>query len=181
VAVVADQLGSFPVLISLAVVVASLYAGRTPHPSHILKRVVTFPAFLALLSGIVINVAGGWPRIVTDALAPVAATLTPVALFSVGLRFKLNLGSRQMLAAAGLGWSWKLFVAPALAFAVGTLAGVGGTIFDVGVLQAAMAPMVSATILANEYDLDPPLANSILGVGIVISLVTVPLIHMLIS
>jgi predicted permease len=43
------------------------------------------------------------------------------------------------------------------------------------VLQAAMAPMVSATILADQYELDPPLANTILGAGIVLSLLTVPL------
>lgn len=181
VAVVADQLGSFPVLISLAVVIASLYAGRTPHPGLIVKRIFTFPAFMALLLGIAINVAGGWPQVVRDALAPIAATLTPVALFSVGLQFKLNLGNRQTLGAACLGWCWKLLAAPALAFAVGILAGIDGTIFQVGVLQAGMAPMVSATILANEYELDPPLANTILGAGIVLSLASVPLIHALIE
>jgi len=53
--------------------------------------------------------------------------------------------------------------------------GVGGLTLTVGVLQAAMAPMVSATILADEYRLDPGLANTVLGAGIVLSLVTVPL------
>lgn len=179
VAVVSDQLGSFPILITLAVVVASLYAGLKPHPAQIAKRVFTFPAFLALLLGIAVNLAGGWPPIVHAALVPLAATLTPVALFSVGLRFQLNLGSRQMLGAACMGWTWKLLAAPALAWLLADLAGVGGDIFHVGVLQAGMAPMVSATILANEYDLDPPLANSILGIGIVLSLGTVPLLNAL--
>src|SRR5699024_8695775 len=127
------------------------------------KRIFTFPAFIALLVGIVVNFAGGWPMIIDKALTPLATTLTPVALFSVGLRFKLNLGSRQMLGAACLGWTWKLLLAPAMAVGLGVLAGVGGDIFQVGVLQAGMAPMVSAAILANDHDLDPPLANSILG------------------
>src|SRR5690625_1059068 len=43
VAVVSDQLGTFPLLITLAVVVASMYAGRTPHPGRIARRVFTFP------------------------------------------------------------------------------------------------------------------------------------------
>jgi predicted permease len=179
VAVVADQLGSTLILISLAVIVANLYAGRAPHPAHILKQMFTFPAFPALLLGILVNLAGGWPQIINDALAPVAATLTPVALFSVGLRFRLNLGTRQMLGAACMGWCWKLMAAPALAWLLADLTGVGGLIFRVGVLQAGMAPMVSATILANEYDLDPPLANTILGIGIVLSLGTVPLLNIL--
>lgn len=173
IAVVADQLGSFPVLITLAVVVASLYAGRKPHPGHIARRIFTFPAFVALLVGIVVNVAGGWPQLIHEALEPVGATLTPVALFAVGLRFQLSLGSRQMLGAACLGWAWKLLAAPALALGIAALTGVDGDILRVGVLQAGMGPMVSATILANEHDLDPPLANSILGIGICMALGTV--------
>jgi predicted permease len=48
-------------------------------------------------------------------------------------------------------------------------------VLTVGVLQAAMAPMVSATILADEYGLEPTLANTVLGAGIVLSLLTIPL------
>ena len=106
--------------------------------------------------------------------APLGATLTPLALFSVGLQFRFHPGERQ-LAAAGLGLGWKLLLAPLACWVLGIAAGVGGLALSVGVLQAAMAPMVSATILADEYGLDPPLANTILGAGIVLSLLSVPL------
>jgi predicted permease len=52
-------------------------------------------------------------------------------------------------------------------------------VLTVGVLQAAMAPMISAAILADQYDLEPPLANTVLGAGILLSLLTVPLANML--
>lgn len=175
VAVVSDQLGSAIILITLAVVVASLYSGRNVRPRHILKNIATFPAFLALLLGIVINAAGGWPDVIHNALVPIGATLTPLALFSVGLRFKLSLGTSQQLGAACMGWGWKLLVAPALAWLLADIVGVTGVVFHVGVLQAGMAPMVSATILANDYELDPSLANTILGIGIILSLGTVPM------
>jgi predicted permease len=42
-----------------------------------------------------------------------------------------------------------------------------------------MAPMISAAILADQYDLEPALANTVLGAGIVLSLLTVPLANML--
>jgi predicted permease len=58
---------------------------------------------------------------------------------------------------------------------MGMAAGVDGLVLTVGVLQAAMAPMVSAAILADEYELEPTLANTVLGAGIVLSLFTVPL------
>lgn len=173
-AVVADQIGCFPLLASAGVLVASIYAGRTPQPAVIVKRILTFPAFVALVIGIVVGFLGGWPQAVTDLLHPLGATLTPLALFSVGLQFRFRPGQNELGAlAAGLGW--KLLLAPLLCLALGRAAGVGGLVLTVGVLQAAMAPMISAAMLADEYDLDPALANTILSVGIVLSLVSIPL------
>ena len=80
-----------------------------------------------------------------------------------------------------LGLGWKLLLAPLLCLALGAAAGVGGLVLTVGVLQAAMAPMVSAAILADEYELEPTLANTMLGAGIVLSLVTVPLGNLLLG
>ena len=111
---------------------------------------------------------------------PIGATLTPLALFSVGLQFKFHLGVRQ-LPALLLGLGWKLLLAPLAALVLGVAAGVGGLTLTVGVLQAAMAPMISAAILADEYELEPSLANTILGAGIVLSLITIPLGNLLLS
>jgi len=120
------------------------------------------------------GVLGGWPAWLDGVFAPIGATLTPLALFSVGLQFRFRPGQGE-LGAIGLGLGWKLLVAPMLCWGLGIVAGVGGLVLTVGVLQAAMAPMVSAAILADEYDLEPALANSVLGAGIVLSLLTVPL------
>ena len=176
-AVVADQLGCFPLLASVGVVVACLYAGRDPDPRRIARRIATFPAFIALVVGIVAGVLVGWPTVLDGVIFPLGGTLTPLVLFSVGLQFRLQGGERQFGAAAwGLGW--KLLLAPALCWALGVAAGVGGLTLTVGVLQSAMAPMVSAAILADEYELDPALANTVLGAGIVLSLLTVPLMNL---
>jgi malate permease and related proteins len=45
----------------------------------------------------------------------------------------------------------------------------------VAVLQCAMAPMITAGMLAEQHGLDPPLANTVVGIGILTSLATVPL------
>lgn len=179
-AVVADQLGCFPVLASAGIVVASIYAGRTPQPRLIVRRILTFPPFLALLVGIVVGQLGGWPALLDGVLAPIGATLTPLALFSVGLQFKFHPGQRQ-LGALGLGLGWKLLLAPLLCWSIGVAAGIGGLVLTVGVLQAAMAPMVSAAILADEFELEPNLANTVLGAGIVLSLITIPLGNLLLG
>lgn len=179
-AVVADQLGAFPVLASAGIVVASIYSGRTPQLGPIVRRIVTFPAFIALVVGIIAGACGGWSALLDGVFAPIGATLTPLALFSVGLQFKFHPGQRQ-LGAASWGLGWKLLLAPLACWVVGAAAGVGGLVLTVGVLQAAMAPMVSAAILADEYDLEPTLANTVLGAGIVLSLLTVPLGNLLLG
>jgi len=179
-AVVADQLGCFPLLASAGVVVANLYAGGSTDAAAIVRRILTFPAFLALVLGGIAGVLGGWPTIVDGVLGQVGATLTPLALFSVGLQFQFKLGERQAGPLA-LGLAWKLALAPLLSLAVGVAAGVGGLVLTIGVLQAAMAPMISAAILADEHGLEPSLANTVLGAGIVLSLATVPLANLLLG
>lgn len=174
IAVVADQLGCFPLLASAGVAVASIYAGKSPQVSVIARRILTFPAFISLVLAVVVGALGGWPEAADSVLAPIGATLTPLALFSVGLQFKFHLGEKQ-LSALLVGLGWKLLLAPLAAWGLGVAAGVGGLPLTVGVLQAAMAPMVSAAILADEYELEPALANTILGAGIVLSLITIPL------
>lgn len=174
IAVVSDQLGCFPLLASAGVLVASLYAGRRPQANVIVRRIVTFPAFVALLVAIAVGFLGGWPSIVDGVLIALGATLTPLALFSVGLQFKLHPGKGQ-LAAVGLGLGWKLLLAPLACWMLGRAAGIDGLVLVVGVLQAGMAPMISAAILADDHRLESTLANTVLGAGIVLSLATIPL------
>ncbi|WP_199535946.1 AEC family transporter [Dyella solisilvae] len=179
-AVVADQLGCFPLLSSAGVAVASWYAGKSPQPAVIARRILSFPAFLALVVGVIAGALGGWPAWADDVFVPIGATLTPLALFSVGLQFKFHLRPGQRSALV-LGLGWKLALAPLAAWLLGRAAGVGGLTLTVGVLQAAMAPMISAAILADEHRLEPALANTILGAGIVLSLATVPLANLLLG
>lgn len=173
-AVVADQLGSFAALSTLGIVVASIYAGRKARAAGVLRRVFTFPPLLALAAGIVADLAGGWPASMDGVLHAIGTTMTPLALFSVGMQLRLK-PERHQWSAAALGLGWKLLLAPLLCLLLGRLAGVQGEVLAVGVLQAAMAPMITAAILADQYGLEPPLANTVLGVGIVLSLATVPL------
>ncbi|MFT4045758.1 MAG: AEC family transporter [Solimonas sp.] len=173
-AVIADQGGCFIALAVGGVVVSALYSGQQPKLSHVVRRVLLFPAFLALVAGIAVGALGGWPDIVADVLQRIAQTLTPLALFVVGLRFHLHLG-RDRMTAVGLGVVYKLALVPALILGIGLLCGVRGLPLTIAVLQAAMAPMVSAAILADQHNLDPPVANTLLGAGTLLSFATVPL------
>jgi len=178
-AVVADQLGCSIVLATGGVFVATLYSGGRPQAHHIVRRVLLFPAFLALIAGLVAGAFGGWPDPLESTFARIGATLTPLALVSIGLQFKLRL-ARSQLGAAALSIAWKLALAPFVVYVVGRASGIDGLTLTVGVLQAAMAPMVSSAILAEQHRLETEVANMTLGAGILLSLLTVPAIdHLL--
>ncbi|MEX1828765.1 AEC family transporter [Luteibacter sp. CQ10] len=180
IAVIADQMGCFPLLAAGGIAVASLYSGKGTRVGVVLRRVFTFPAFLALLTGVVVGIAGGWPDAVDRLLMQVGQTLTPLALFSVGLQFQLHV-RREQVGPLVVGLGWKLLLAPLAVFVLGRATGIEGLVLTVSVLQAAMAPMISAAILADQHGLEPQLANTVLGAGILLSLATVPLGNLMLA
>lgn len=177
-ALIADQAGCFVALAVGGTFVAALYSGASVRPAAILKKVLSFPPFLSLFAGIAIGLLGGWPDAVDAILARLGATMVPIALFSVGLQFQLHFGKGQ-LAAIGLGLGWKLILAPIIVYATAVALGISGMVLSIATLESAMAPMISAAILADQSDLEPALANTVLGVGILLSFLTVPIANAL--
>ena len=179
-ALVADQLGCFLALAIGGTIVAALYSGKSTRAADVARRVATFPPFVSLVVGILAALLGGWPQPVDDIFERLGATLVPIALFSVGLQLRLQF-QRGQAAAVLLALGWKLALAPLLVWLGGLAIGVSSAILTIAVLESAMAPMISAAILAEQNDLEPQLANTVLGIGIVLSLVTVPLLDSLLG
>lgn len=172
-AVVADQLGSFLALTTAGLVVAAHYSGGRPSLRDTLLRVLRFPPLLALPIALLVGAFGQWPAPVAAVMELLAATLTPIALFVVGRRVRPRVPpSVRAPLAAGL--AWALLLAPLACTGLIYLIGATGVAGQVAVLQVAMAPMVTAGIIAQEHDLDPELATAMVGVGLVLSLLTVP-------
>ena len=174
----ADQLGCSIALAVGGITVAAIYGGSRPEPKVIIKRVLLFPPFLALVIGVIVGLLGGWPPLAQNFVSRIGATLTPVALFSIGLMFKVRMG-RERLGVASVALGWKLAIAPALVFGLAMLVGVKGLVLAVAVLEAGMAPMASVAILCQQYGLETEVANAALGIGLAISLISVPLINLL--
>jgi predicted permease len=57
--------------------------------------------------------------------------------------------------------------------------GVPREIFQVALLESAMAPMITASILAASYGLHPRLASLMVGVGVPVSFLTLSLWYLL--
>jgi predicted permease len=179
-AVLADQAGSFLALSTVGVFAAAWFSGAATSVGTVLLRVSRFPPFLAMLAAFVVGALGGWPPLADEALHRIGTTLSPLALFAVGLQFRPS-DIRANLAPMSTALGWKLLLGPLLVLLAGRALAVSGIPFEVAVLQAATAPMISAGILAQQSGLAPQLANTVVGVGIVLSLATVPLWNLLLS
>jgi hypothetical protein len=100
------------------------------------------------------------------------STVTPIALLSVGLQLKIDRNSQhwQFLR---FGLFFKLFLTPAFFFFLYKIVFNGkGLVVDVSIMEAAMAPMITGTILSASYGLKPKLSNMMVGVGIPLSFIT---------
>jgi predicted permease len=168
-----DQLGSFLVFALVAVPFAMSFGGESPRHAVVLKRLLTFPPFLALGLAFALRPVV-FPAGLESVLTRFADMLTPLALVSVGWQLELS-SLRGNGGALALGLSWKLVGAPLVMLGVLLLlGGAFGLTERVAVAQAAMAPMVTAAVLATQYRLAAPLSAAMSAVGALLSFVTVP-------
>lgn len=167
-----DQFGSFLALSTYGLFVLARFSGdSTPALATVLRRVITFPPFIALLialSPLTIPVA------LDSVLARIGDTLSPLAMFAVGMRLRLR--PPQERSALGFGLAVKMLLLPACAFGLVRALGGHGLPADVAVLEAAMPPMLSAAALASMAGLAPALCAALAGYGIVAAFVLLPLL-----
>ena len=166
-AVLADQLGVLPSLSFMAIPYALFMSGRNVSAKAILLRALTFPPFIALILALS---TGGlpYPEPLVEALSRISATMTPLALASIG--WQLNISSvRSYTKHIFLALGYKLALIPAVFIGVLLL---GHYPFDldqrVVIGQLGTPPMVTCAILASELDLEPQLAATLVGVGVLV-------------
>jgi malate permease and related proteins len=173
VGLVADLLGSFLVLSTLGILAATVYSTGEVSVRQVIRKVLLFPPFQAVVLALLLRPLPFSP-VVETVLQRLGDTLTPLALVSVGFQLRLS-HLRGKVPALGLGLFYKLALGPALIALLyaGIMRGEGPTL-QVTLFEAAMAPMISAGIVAVDHDLDPPLVTIMLGIGIPLSFLTLP-------
>jgi len=180
-AMVYDQLGSFLALASYAVVIAAFYSPQvaTPSARAIFTRIVSFPPFLALLAGLALR-GTTLPPLVEQLVATVAATLVPLVMIAVGFQISIRLARSERLTLA-IALGIKLVLMPLCTFILWKALGQRGLATQIAVFQAAMPPMISAGTIAIMAGLAPRLVAGLIGIGILLSLVTLPTLYWLLS
>ena len=170
-AVVYDQLGTFLLLSIGGLSAVSIYSGAPrPTPRTVLLKVLSYPAFIALLLALVPVAHPQWLDLFLDR---VAGLLVPVALFAVGLSFTI-VPPRQQMPALLTGLGLKMGLPPLLAWAALSAIDAPNVVLAAGVLQSAMPAMVSGGALAMRHGLAPRLAAALVGYGVLVALVWLP-------
>ncbi len=165
-AIVYDSLGSFLLVSSVGVAVAS--------SSLSLKPLVKFAPFWGLVLGLILS-PYELPPAFEDFLGFVSLSVLPVILFSVGLNLSLG-GIGQNLRLSSLALLIKMVLAPLIALSVGKALGLSGLERDVVVLESSMPTMIMASIIAMRYGLNHHLAFASAGLGMLLSFLWSPLI-----
>jgi predicted permease len=67
---------------------------------------------------------------------------------------------------------YKLILAPAIIFGIVIALGVKGIIPEISIFEMAMPTLLTSGIIADQYNLNPKLANLVVGLGICLSMIT---------
>jgi malate permease and related proteins len=173
VGVLIDQAGSFVILATAGTIVASVYSHGKIEYKSIAKKILVYPSFIAFISGIVLNIFDfHFEGVLKDLLEKAGSPMAFLALISVGLQLKVNLKGlpvKELLT----GLSYKLLIAPLIIYILYFVLLKGsGLDVQVSLIEIAMPPMVMGAVLASSFNLNPRLANLMVGIGIPLSFLT---------
>jgi malate permease and related proteins len=170
-AILYDQFGTFVALNTYGSFVAAYYSGNVTSGKNLIRAIVSFPPFIALIFAFIslpLHFSGWFSTV----LERISSTLVPVVMVAVGLQWRLRL-EREFVAPLALGLVATLVLTPLLAWTILHLLGISNLAAKVVVLEAAMPAMISAGVLAVNYQLAPRLASSLVGYSLLLSLATV--------
>lgn len=165
-----DQLGSTPCILTLGVFIASIYSNKDGfNLMATIKRIATFPPFIATLLAIALN-GMEYNSHITAVLQKLSACVAPLALLSVGMQlhmdeFKTNIKPLM------IGLSYRVLLAP---LAVGIVLWMTGQDFDSHtktiLIDSMMGTQITALVLAQEYNLNSKLASLMMALSVPLSI-----------
>jgi predicted permease len=161
-AIIYDQMGMFPFFITIGFFIAG---GRES-----LRHSLRFPPLIALIAALLLNWGGIPPSgPLAKIIGAVGWTTLPLTIFIIGLKVRLTPSSdiRPVLLCLFL----RMMALPALLFLILHLMGKSGLPYKVTLMETAMPPALTTSILALQYRLDEDLAVSCISLGTVISMV----------
>lgn len=172
-AVIVDQPGSFVVVSTLVILIASMYSRTVSNSNEVLKKIILFPPFIAFALSVVLNIMHlDFPLVLQSVFQRLGSTVTPIALVAVGMQLEFD-GNSKHWRFLFLGLFFKLILTPLFFYLLYVVVlKANGLDIKVSILESAMAPMITGAIVAVNYGLKPKLAIMMIGFGIPLSFLT---------
>ena len=166
-----DQIGTFLALSTYGIFVAAYYSNKSEINVKIITlKILTFPPFISLILAMFF-IGTSFPDMISKVLDTLANTIVPIALVAVGLQLKLKL-PRHEIKPFAIALFIKLVIAPMIALVIVKIVGWNNLASSVSIMEAGMAPMITAGAMASLAGLAPRLSSAIVGYGIIISFLT---------
>ena len=175
-----DQPG-FVALSTVGILVANFYSGSKDSMLKHLSKILKFPPFIAFVVALLLNIFSiEIPKDFDEVLMKLGATTVPLALVSVGSQMQWKKIEKKEGFHLFIGLLFKLVLLPLLILVIYKyIFHQSGDVIDICILEAAMAPMITAAIIASAHDLEPKFCNLMVAVGIPLSILTVGIWHLL--
>ena len=175
-----DQPG-FVALSTVGILVANFYSGSKDSLLKHLSKILKFPPFIAFVIALLLNIFSiEIPKDIDEVLMKLGATTVPLALVSVGSQMQWKKIEKKEGFHLFIGLLFKLVLLPLLILVIYKfIFHQSGDVIDICILEAAMAPMITAAIIASAHDLEPKFCNLMVAVGIPLSILTVGIWHIL--
>lgn len=175
-----DQPG-FVALSTVGILVANYYSGSKDSLLKHLSKILKFPPFIAFVVALLLNIFSiEIPKDFDEVLMKLGATTVPLALVSVGSQMQWKKIEKKEGFHLFIGLLFKLVLLPLLILVIYKyIFHQNGDVIDICILEAAMAPMITAAIIASAHDLEPKFCNLMVAVGIPLSILTVGIWHLL--
>lgn len=174
--IIYDQLGTFLALATYGTFIVSYYSSSTKvNIKLILQKLFTFPPFVFLLLAFML-VDIQYSSFVQNILIILSDTIVPFAVTAVGMQLVLRL-PKEDLKPLSISLLIKLILSPIIAILICKLLGWNNEISTISIMEAGMAPMITAGAMASLAGLAPRLNSAILGYGIIISFVTTYILY----
>jgi predicted permease len=140
----------------------------------VIKSVLTFPPTIAFVIAIISKMFI-LPDMLSLYLEKISMILVPVIMFAIGMRFELSdvKGKEKEI---GIIILISMFLIPLILYIISLGFMDTNIALKVSIVEAAMPPMVLATVIAIKSGLDEKLGMGALGVGMILSFITIPLV-----
>jgi len=170
------DLGSMILFIAFGVLLLLIYGGKY---TTIFRKALIFPPLWAVALAVTLNFINfdiGF--LVSNILDYLSGAAIPLIMISLGLSLEFK-GIKENIQAVFSVSFIKLFISPAIALSIVTILGIGGLERQVTIIGAAMPSAMLSLVLAITYDLDIETTAACIFASTLISMVTIPLILLL--